>query len=136
MRIKRSGAICFALLGLAIVTYAGMARANEVLLTANQPTSIIYKVAHKKLGAEPEFSELQYAVLSNNVNVHVDLGNYDRAGVVIMSINGRELPSSVNQFDKPQQCSMTTDKTKATGALELEIAQHKFTCRTFGGVFA
>src|SRR6266496_3339045 len=112
MRIKRSGATCLASLGLVIAAYAGMARANEVLLTANQPTSVIYKLAHKKLGAEPEYSELKYATLSNNASVHIDLGSYDRAGLVIMSINGRELPSTVNQFDKPQQCSMTTDKTK------------------------
>lgn len=132
MKLKQLG---IGSLSLMMAAYAGIASANEILLTANQPTSITYKIAHKNMGAETVFSELKYADLSRNVNVPIKLGDYERAGIVVISIDGHDLPSSTNQFDKPAQCSITTDKTKATAALELQLFPHKANCRTYGGVF-
>lgn len=111
------------------------AYANEVMLTANQPMKITFRVAHKNQNSQPVFGELQSADVRKNVVVPVSLDNYDRAGIIIVSANGHELPSSANQFDQPKQCSMTTDKTKATGALEFTLSQHSISCRTYGGVF-
>lgn len=121
--------ICFSFCGAAAVY------ANEVLLTANQPTKITFRVAHKNQDGQPVFGALQSAEINKNVTVPVDLGGYALAGVVIVSANGHELPPSDNQFDQPKQCSMTTDKTKATGALEFTLSEHSISCRTYGGIF-
>jgi hypothetical protein len=92
-------------------------------------------LAHKNQNNQPIFGELQSKDVSKNMTVPVSLDNYDRAGIVIVAVDGQELPESINQFDKPKQCSMTTDKTKATGALEFTISAHGLICRTYGGVF-
>jgi len=41
----------------------------------------------------------------------------DLTGIVIVSVGGRALPSSINQFDQPRQCSMTTDSKHPAGVL-------------------
>ncbi len=112
------------------------AHANEVLLTVNQPTKIAYRIAHKYQHSQPIFGELQSIHVNKSVNIPVSLDNYYRAGIVIVSVNGHELPPSINQFDQPRQCSMTTDKTKSTGSLEFSLSSpHSISCRTYGGVF-
>lgn len=133
MKLKKLSVIVLASLGFTTVA----AHANEVLLTANQPMKITFRVAHKNQDQDSQtvFGELQSIELNKNRNIPISLANYDRAGIVIISANGHELPPSANQFDQPEQCSMTTDKTKTTGALEFTLAQHSINCRTYGGVF-
>lgn len=130
MKLKSLAVIAFSCLSFAMATHA-----NEVLLTANQPMKITFRIAHKNQNSQPVFGELQSIDINKNTNVPVSLGNYDRAGIVIISANGHELPPSINQFDQPKQCSMTTDKAKATGALEFTLSQSSISCRTYGGVF-
>jgi|SRR5579872_2279629 len=129
MKLKKLGVLAFS------VGFVSMAHANEVLLTANQPAKIVFRVAHKNQNQQPVFGELQSVDLTKDVTVPVSLDNFDRAGIVIVSMNGHELPPSHGQFDKPEQCSMTTDKTRATGALEFTVSQHSISCHTEGGVF-
>jgi hypothetical protein len=131
MKLKKLGMIALASLSFTAVA----AHANEVLLTANQPMKITFRIAHKNQNSPPMLGELQSIEVNKNVNVPISLDNYDRAGIVIMSANGHELPPSANQFDQPKQCSMTTDKAKTTGALEFTLSQHSISCRTYGGVF-
>lgn len=130
MQLKK---IC--MVGITYLGFTMVAHANEVLLTTNQPIKITFRVAHKNKGGEVIFDELQTINVSKNVSIPVDLKNYDRAGIVIISGNGHELPPSANQFDQPKQCSMTTDKVKSTGALEFILSDHAISCRTYGGVF-
>lgn len=130
MKLKRLGVIVFGCLGFAMAAHA-----NEVLLTANQPMKITFRVAHKNQNSQTVLGELQSIDVNKNVNVPVSLDNYDRAGLVIISAASHELPPSANQFDQPKQCSMTTDKAKATGALEFTLTQHAINCRTYGGIF-
>jgi hypothetical protein len=115
--------------------FTATAQANEVLLTANQPIKITYRIAHKNQNSPPVLGELRSIEVNKNVNVSVSMDHYDRAGIVIVSGDGHELPPSDNQFDQPKQCSMTTDKSKSTGALEFTLTKHSISCRTYGGVF-
>jgi hypothetical protein len=130
MKLKILSIIAISCLGFVMTAHA-----NEVLLSANQPTKITFRVAHKNQNSQPILGELQSININKNVNVSVSLDNYERAGIVIVSANGHELPPSANQFDQPEQCSMTTDKAKATGALEFTLSPHSIGCRTYGGVF-
>lgn len=118
-------------LGLAAIS----AHANEVVFKVNQPMKVTFRVAHKNQNAQPVFGELQSADVSKSMTIPVSLDNYDRAGVVIISTNGHELPPSVRQFDKPENCTMTTDKSKTSGLLEFRLSSHSISCHTEGGVF-
>ncbi len=117
--------------------FALSAHANEVLFTSNQPLKITFRVAHKNQSDKPVFGELQSVDLSKNVTIPipVPLDNYDRAGIIIVSVNGHELPPSANQFDQREQCSMTTNKSKPSGALEFTLSPHSINCHAYGGVF-
>lgn len=133
MKFKKLGTA--ALLCLSVSSFSKMAYANEVLLTANQPIKVSFSIAHKNPGEQPVFSEVKSIELNKNFTQPIDLNGYALAGVVIVSVNGHELPPSANQFDQPQQCSMTTDKIKSTGSLELSFSAHAINCRTYGGIF-
>jgi len=130
MNFKKFSAVVLSSLSL-----VSLAHANEVLLTANQPIKITFRIAHKNKNKPPIFDKLQTLNVNKNVTIPISLDGYDRAGVIIVSGDGHELPPSVNQFDEPNQCSMTTDKTKATGALDLTMTPHSINCRTYGGVY-
>ncbi len=120
-----------ALLGLSFTA----AYANEVQLTANQKMTITYRLAHKNKNSQPVFDALQTMQINKDANVSVNLDNYNRAGLVIVSVNGHELPPFANQFDKAKQCSMTTDKIKSSGKLEFNVFAHSINCKSSGGVF-
>lgn len=130
MTLKRISGFALGLWSLAIAVHA-----NEVLLTANQPIKIVFKVAHLNHNSQPVFSEPQSRDINKNTTISIDMNNYDLAGIVILSVNGHELPPSANQFNQPKQCSMTTNKTQATGALELALSEHEIRCHSYGGVF-
>jgi hypothetical protein len=130
MRLKKLSGFAFGLLGITMAAHA-----NDVLLTANQPLKIMFRLAHLNHNGQPIFGEPQSRDINKNTTISIDMNNYDLAGLVILSVNGHELPSSANQFNQPEQCSMTTDKTKATGALEFSLSAHEISCRSYGGVF-
>lgn len=111
------------------------AHANEVLLTANQPLKVSFRVAHKNQGGQPVFGELQSVDLNKNFTIPVSLDNFNRAGIIVVSVNGHDLPPSANQFDQPKQCSMTTDKLKSSGAIEFNLSPHSINCHAYGGIF-
>lgn len=111
------------------------AHANEVLLISNQPVKIAYRLAYKK-NNQINFGALQTVEVNRSyVHIPVSLDNYDRVGVVIVAANEHELPPSDNQFDQPDQCSMTTDKEKDAGVLEFVMFDKNARCVTYGGVF-
>lgn len=116
---------------------ASMAHANEVLLTANQPIKITFRVAHKNKNNQTVFGKVQSVDVNKNMTVpiSVPLDDYDKAGIVIVSGDGHELPPSANQFDAPNQCSMTTDKSRAMGTIAFTMAPHTISCKITGGVY-
>ena len=65
--------------------------------------------------------------------------NYQLAGIVPVSIDGHVLPDNINQFGKPQQCSLATDRQHHSGELIFiyQFSQNhwQLTCGTRGGVF-
>lgn len=128
MKLKLIGA-------LALTGLSASALANEVLITSNQPTKLVYRVAHKNEGGETVYGPSQTIKINNNTRVSLDLKQYDLTGVSIISVNDKELPTHINQFDKPKQCSMTTNKVKSMGTIELASTNRSITCRTFGGKF-
>lgn len=130
-KIKLAGLLSFTLLGL-----ASFANANEVLLTSNTPLQISFRTAHKSLTGPVEYGPLQTVSVNNNAKVTTDLKTDALTGLVIVSVNEHVLPPNVTQFNVPQQCAMTTDKTKSTGTLAFELGPHKLTCRSYGGVFS
>lgn len=111
------------------------AHANEVDLSANQSMKITFRIAHKNLNNQPVFGEVQSMTLDKNVTIPVSLDQFDRAGIMILSVDGRELPLSANEFDKPERCSMTTDKTKTSGIIKLNLLPHAINCESHGGIF-
>lgn len=130
MRLKKLGMITLGCIGVAVAAHA-----NEVLLVANQPTQITFRIAHQNQSGKPVFGELQSVNVNKNVTVPIELNNYDLAGLVIVSANGHELPPSFNQFGHPEQCSMATDRTKTKGALKFTLSEHSISCSTYGGIF-
>ena len=122
-------------IGLMSLGFTLTAHANSVLLAANEPVKITYRIAHKNLNGQTILDKPQVIDLNTNAGISVDLNGYDKAGLVIVAANEHELPASAYQFDQPNQCSMTTDNKNATGALEFELTPHRFTCRTYGGIF-
>jgi len=134
MKMKKLGAVMGLWLGLA--SYAMAAPESAILLTADQPgTKITYQLAHKNMGGETIFSDLLYAELHNNLRLSMDFNGYSRVGLVLVSVNGHQLPPDMNRFDQAKQCSMTTDSMHATGALQLNVSEHAIKCSTYGGVF-
>lgn len=109
------------------------AYANEVHLTANQPTKVTFRVAHKNQDGEVVLGELQSVDVNQHVTttVPVDLSGYDKAGIVIASVNGHEVSATDNKFDQFEQCSVTTDKIKPVGDLDFILSKHEISCHKF-----
>lgn len=137
MKLKAIGMIMLCLSGFS----TAVVHANEVLLKTNQPTKITFRVVHKNENQQPILGEVRSIDIDKNVIIPISLDHFDRAGIMIVSVydnihqKERQLPSSANQFDKPEQCSMTTDKTKTTGTLEFALSSHSISCHSEGGVF-
>lgn len=127
--------ILMKIIGLSCLGLTTIAHANEMLLTSKQPTKITFRVVHQNRQAQPVYGELQSIYLNKNSTISVNLNNFDLAGLMIMSVNGHDLPPSANQFNQPEQCSMTTDKTHSTGTLEFTTSDHSINCKSFGGIF-
>lgn len=123
--------ICFSfcLIGLTNVN------ANSVLVSTNKPAQITFQIAHKNAGNKTIYSESKNIWVKNNVTVSFGLEGYQLSGIVIKAINGHQLPRYVSRFNHPRNCSMTTDKLRATGALTFKLSPHTLKCSTFGGIF-
>jgi len=132
MKLKQLGCVAAACLGLSVAAHA-----NEITLTTNQPTTITFRFAHQNQNGQPVFSEIQSLVLTNTQaqTLPLALANYDYAGIVILSANGHEFRPSENQFNHPQQCSLTTSRGEPTGELDLIVAERAVGCHVTGGVF-
>ena len=130
MKLRKLSILACGLLGVGMEVHA-----NDVLFTANQPMKVIFRMAHLNHNGQPVLGAPQSVDINKNTTIPIDRNNYDLAGVIILSVNGHELPPSANQFNQPEQCSMTTDKTKTTGTLELALSAHEISCRSYGGIF-
>ncbi|MCH9770498.1 MAG: hypothetical protein K0U12_06425 [Gammaproteobacteria bacterium] len=117
--------------------------ANTVTLAndskSGQPLAVIYKLATKHLDGAVELSRPYAIQLTAAKSIQFDLHHSPKAGVIIENIAGHELPASINAFDKPRQCSLTTDKQHRTGALILSymaLPNHhgNLACSQQGGV--
>src|SRR5262249_45784311 len=114
-----------------IVSYA-----NEVQLSAKQPMKVKFRIAHQNKNGQPVFEGIQSIELNNNsVTIPTPLNNYELSGLIIVSVNGHELPPTANQFNKPEQCSMTTNKIHPHGDLEFTATNHSLNCKAKGGIF-
>lgn len=124
-----------ALITFAAITFAGNANANEVSIETNNPMMITYKIVHQNRNHQPIFGPTLSSTINGSLKIPVDQENYDLVGVVPISVEGHNLPDNANQFNNPDQCSMTTDKTKSTGSLIFTKEPHKISCQTKGGIF-
>ena len=120
---------------LCVTLATAAAEANEVLLTSNQPTSISFRVVHQNKNGQPFFGPAQTLTIAQETPISLPRDHYDLVGVMILSVNGLELPASANQFNQPNQCSMTTDMVHDNGKLDIIFSAHEISCRAFGGVF-
>ncbi len=117
-----------------------LALANEATITSNKAISFDYQVVYKT-SKGVVYGPRQHANIANSVTVPFENINYELAGIVALAVDGHELPSNVNQFNQPAQCSLTTDKTQNKGVLHLiytENEQHhgrKISCSPTGGIF-
>ena len=118
--------------------------ANQVTLVndskGHRPISVVYKVAHKNPGSPTVLSRPHVLRLNQSISIPLGLDGFRLAGIVPVSIDGHKLPEGVNGFDKPRQCSMTTDKRHPAGSLAFAFTassygQFKLTCKTEGGIF-
>ncbi len=115
------------------------AMANVVHLVGQsvdqEPLSVVYQIAHQDSKGPTAYSKLIRTQLSGQAEVTVDLGKYDYAGVVIVSVNGHRLPSNVTQFGRPKQCTMATDKSHQEGKIILGKQEKSLSCSVSGGTF-
>lgn len=104
------------------------AYANEVKLTINKPAQIVYRLAYQDKNQNPVLGVAQTIQLNDTYIIPIHLDHHQAAGVVIESIEGHQLPSTANQFNQPQQCSMATTKIKKIGEMSLGIENKRITC--------
>lgn len=109
--------------------------ANEVLVSVSQPMEITYRIAHQNTGGKTVFGDLQTIEVDSSTTIPITLDGYEMAGVVPFSVAGHSLPPSANRFAERDQCSLATNKTKATGELSFIFEKNKGTCKTRGGIF-
>lgn len=115
--------------------FTGQAFANIVSITVDHPTKMAFQVAHKNERGETVLGEVQQVNISQQLSVPLQLEGYDMVGVIPISVNGHNLPSNVLNFDRPNQCTMTTNAAMPNGEMDFLIGDHQITCRTKGGKF-
>lgn len=133
MRFRKFYATILASLGL--TGFASAANANTIQLTVDRPVNITYKIAHKSKDGQTELSSLRSARIDGSLTIPIKLHDYSLAGIVLISVDGHQLPPEITQFDKPKQCAMATDKERPSGRLDFSLKPHSITCRSFGGVY-
>ncbi len=118
--------------------------ANQVTLRNTSqdetPFTVVYKVAHKNPGASVFFSAPQTILLQKEEAIHFQMEGYELAGIVPISIDGHALPETAIEFDKPAQCSVTTDVNHDVGHIiinytKLPNGHGNITCISQGGIF-
>lgn len=123
--------------------FTATAQANEVTIKINKPAQVTYRIAHQNAGENVQLGEPitiqvnEWEKIGNNyrINIPVNLDDYEYAGIVTDAVAGHKLLSSANQFNKSEQCSMTTDNKITSGTLNMIIGSHKASCGTEGGIF-
>lgn len=118
-----------------ILCFSVVVQANEVRLTVNKPINITYRLAYQDTGNKPVLGELQSVQVDKSISIPINLNNHAVVGIVPVSADGHVLPNTANQFNQPNQCSMTTNAQKTSGELAFIIETKKATCKTKGGVF-
>ncbi len=111
------------------------AYAHEVVLTTNQPATVSFQMMHQNQNMSPVAGEVRTISIDKSLTIPIEMQAYQIAGIKVLSINGHELPSSANQFNQPQQCSIAIDSIKTQGTIELTVIEHEAKCSTNGGVF-
>ena len=104
MMVKKLNRLLLA--SLTLLPIASVSYANQVQLETNKATNVVFQIAHKNRGGQTVFGNRQSVQIDKAITVPVSLEGYELAGMVIVAINGHELPPSINQFDQPRQCSM------------------------------
>lgn len=115
--------------------FTGSAQANEVQISVNKPMNITYRLAYQDSGSEPVLSKLLSVQVDKDIIMPIELDKHSLVGIVLVSADGRFLPDTANQFNKPNQCSMTTDATHTSGEVAFFIETKKAACKTKGGIF-
>lgn len=131
-------------LGALLCAMAGTAIANQINLvnvSEGHPFTVTYKLAYQNPDGPVTFGELRQITLTKKPDfIDIAMNHYQFSGLVIVSVAGHPLPNSVNTFNQPKKCSMTTDKKNTSGEIALDFIQYgnhhgKITCATKGGVF-
>lgn len=108
------------------------AHANEVKLTVNKPVQIVYQLAYQDKGSPTVLDAAKTIQIDDSAIIPVNLDQHAIAGLVIDSIDGHALPTSVNQFNKHHQCSIATNLTNTKGELRLSAYKKKIQCAVAG----
>lgn len=120
---------------IATACFTGAAQANEIQLTVNKPMNITYRIAYQDQGSQPVLSEPQSVQVDKDLIIPINLSNHTLAGIVIVSTDGHVLPDKANQFNQPNQCSITTDSEKTSGKLAISLEKKQINCKYTGGIF-
>lgn len=131
MNFKKLTMNCF----ISVACFTGAAQANEVQLTVNKPMNVTYRVAYQDQGSQPVLGELQSAQIDKDLIIPINLSNHMVAGLVVASVDGHVLPDTANQFNQPNQCSITTDSEKTSGKLAISLEKKQINCKYTGGIF-
>jgi hypothetical protein len=125
------------LAGVVLTAFASASFANNIQITSGDDKGyeVVFRVAHQMLGAEPVFSAERIVKIPPHASIDFELNDYDLAGIVPILINGHVIPSHINQFGQPQQCSVATNKAKSSGVLEVTLSDKKLLCKVYGGIF-
>lgn len=119
---------------ISIVSFIGVfalfsqAFANQVeivnISASNKPMQIEYKIGHK-IGNSIVLSSQQSATVSQQLSIPVDLGIYERAGIVVTSVNGMELPPQLQKFAEPRTCSIATTAANQFATMKIFFEKNK-----------
>lgn len=105
-----------------LICAGASAYANQVVMenAAKHPNiTVEYKLAYKNPGQPAIFSGTNTAQLGSlTVNVPAKSG-FEKAGVVVVAVNGVKLPDDLTDFDQKQGCFAVTDNVKTEATLQI-----------------
>lgn len=122
-----------------LISFAGTVLANQVTIinvSKNLHSLVVeYKIAHKNRGQATVYSTARSTAVIDKTVINFNLDGFELAGIVPISVDGHALPASVTEFDKPQRCSLTTDKNHRSGSLSLTLTGTEIMCSQQRGIF-
>jgi hypothetical protein len=113
------------LLSAALFIALGAANANQVQIEnisqGSTPLTLVYQIARQNPGHAVHLEDPQTLSVTHAQAVSFGLDHYNLAGIVVLSVNGRVLPSQVARFGGG--CYGATDSTYTAATLKIRYLE-------------